>query len=150
CYLLWGLVPVYWKQLHEIDPLELVAHRHVWSLAFLLALIWIQGGYGALGAAVRTTRSRVIHFVSGTLLTLNWLIYVWGVNTGHVVECSLGYFLVPLVNVMAGRFVLHEDLRRMQWLAIALAAGGVMLMIVQHGRPPWIALGLAASWGGTA
>lgn len=148
CYFLWGLVPIYWKQLHAIDSLELVAHRHVWSLAFLLVLIGLQGGYGALGTALRTARSRVLHFASATLLTINWLVYIWGVNTGHVIECSLGYFLVPLVNVMAGRFVLHEHLRRLQWMAVAMAAGGVLLMIVQLGRPPWIALGLAATWGG--
>jgi chloramphenicol-sensitive protein RarD len=81
-------------------------------------------------------------------LTGNWLVYVWGVNQGHVIETSLGYFLVPLVNVAAGRFVLHEHLRRAQWIAIGLAATGVILMIVQLGRPPWIALALAATWGG--
>jgi chloramphenicol-sensitive protein RarD len=148
CYLLWGLVPIYWKELSAIDPLELVAHRHVWSLAFLLLLIRLQGGYGAVAAALSTVPSLIVNFVSASLLTLNWLVYVWGVNHGHVIECSLGYFLVPLVNVVAGRFLLHEHLRRLQWLAIALAGGGVLLMIVQLGRAPWIALTLAASWGG--
>ncbi len=138
---------MYWKELVEIDAVELIAHRHVWSLAFLLLLIWLQGDFSAVGAAVRSRRSLAIHFVSASLLTLNWLVYVWGVSHGQVVECSLGYFLVPLVNVMAGRFVLHEHLRRLQWLAITLAAGGVLLMMVLAGRPPWIALALAGSWG---
>lgn len=147
CYFLWGLVPLYWKQLANVDPLELIAHRHVWSLALLLTLVTAQRGFGDVRAALGTGRSVGINFLSALFLTGNWLVYVWGVNTGHVIETSLGYFLVPLVNVAAGRFVLHEHLRRAQWIAIALAIGGVALMIVQLGRPPWIALVLAATWG---
>jgi chloramphenicol-sensitive protein RarD len=148
CYLLWGLVPLYWKQLTSVDPVELIAHRHVWSLALLLALVGAQRAFPSVRDALRTPRSIGINLVSATLLTANWLVYVWGVNTGHVIETSLGYFLVPLVNVAAGRFILHEHLRRLQWIAIALAAAGVALMIFQLGRPPWIALVLAATWGG--
>ena len=148
CYLLWGLVPLYWTQLAAINSLELIAHRHVWSLVLLVGLIGAQGGFTTVAAALRTPRSIGTHFLSATLLTANWLVYVWGVNTGHVIETSLGYFLVPLVNVAAGRFVLHEHLRRMQWIAIASAATGVAVMIAQLGRPPWIALVLAATWGG--
>ena len=148
CYLLWGLVPLYWTQLSAVDPVELIAHRHVWSLAFLAVLLAFQGGFAAVGAALATPRSIAWNLLGATLLTGNWLVYVWGVNTGHVIECSLGYFLVPLVNVAAGRFVLHEHLRPAQWLAIACAAGGVLWMILQLGRPPWIALALAGTWGG--
>ena len=148
CYFLWGLVPLYWKQLGAINSLELIAHRHVWSLVLLAGLIGVQGGFAAVAAALRTPRSAGTHFLSATLLTANWLVYVWGVNTGHVIETSLGYFLVPLVNVAAGHFVLHEHLRRVQWIAIAFAATGVAVMIAQLGRPPWIALVLAATWGG--
>ena len=148
CYFLWGLVPLYWKQLVTINPLELIAHRHVWSLVLLAGVLAAQGGFGAVLGALRSPRSLGTHLLSATLLTLNWLVYVWGVNTGHVIETSLGYFLVPLVNVAAGRFVLHEHLRRLQWIAIALAATGVTVMIGQLGRPPWIALTLAATWGG--
>ncbi len=147
CYFLWGLVPLYWKRLAAVDPLELIAHRHVWSLVLLLGLIAAQGGFADVLGALGTPRSIARNFVSALLLTGNWLVYVWGVNTGHVIETSLGYFLVPLVNVAAGRFVLHEHLRRLQWLAIALAASGVALMIGQLGRPPWIALVLAGTWG---
>ena len=148
CYFLWGLVPLYWKQLADVDPVELVAHRHLWSLGLVLALMGRQGGFGELRAVLGDARMVRVHLLSATLLTGNWLIYVWGVNTGHVIETSLGYFLVPLVNVVAGRFVLHEHLRRAQWVAIALAAAGVALMILQFGRPPWIALVIAATWGG--
>ena len=144
-YLLWGLVPLYWTRLHGIPALELIAHRFVWSLVVLLALTARQGELGTVWAACRTGRALGPHLLSALLLTGNWLIYVWGVNAGHVIETSLGYFLVPLVNVAAGRFVLHEHLRWTQWVAIASAAAGVGLM---SGRPPWIALALAATWGG--
>lgn len=147
CYLAWGVVPLYWKPLSHINAVELIAHRHVWSLGFLALVVAAQRGLGEIGAALGRGRSVALHLLSSCLLTANWLLYVWGVNTGHVIECSLGYFLVPLVNVAMGRFVLHEQLRRAQWLAIALAAFGVGWMIVQLDRPPWIALGLASSWG---
>lgn len=148
CYLFWGLVPLYWKQLADINALELIAHRHVWSLVFVLAIVVAQGGVGEIRAALNGPRAVVINILSATLLTGNWLVYVWGVNTGHVVEASLGYFLVPLVNVASGRFILREQLRRAQWIAIVLAAIGVGVLIIQLQRPPWIALALAATWGG--
>ncbi len=147
CYFLWGLVPVYWKQLASINPVELIAHRHCWSLVFVLGFVIAQRRGGEIGAALATPRAVGVNLLSATMLTLNWLLYVWGVNTGHVIECSLGYFLVPLVNVSVGRFVLHEHLRARQWTAIALAVTGVAILVFQLGRPPWIALGLAASWG---
>jgi chloramphenicol-sensitive protein RarD len=146
CYFLWGLVPLYWKQLGAIDAVELIAHRHLWSLALVLALVLVQGRFGEVRAALGTARGVGLNLLSAALLTVNWLVYVWGVHAGQVIETSLGYFLVPLVNVAVGRFVLHEHLRRLQWTAIALAALGVALMILQLGRPPWIALVLAGSW----
>ena len=147
CYFLWGLVPLYWRELASVDSVELIAHRHLWSLALLLVIVALQRGFGAIAEALTTPRSILLNALGATLLTINWLVYVWGVNTGHVIETSLGYFLVPLINVAAGRFVLHEHLRRLQWFAIALAATGVTWMIVQLGRPPWIALALGGTWG---
>ena len=121
CYFAWGLVPLYWKQLAGIAPLELIAHRHVWSLALVLLLVLAQGTFGPVRAALGTPRSLGLNFLSASLLTGNWLIYVWGVNTGHVIECSLGYFLVPLVNVALGRWVLHEACRQAaRWQASGL------------------------------
>lgn len=146
CYFSWGLVPLYWKRLAAINPVELIAHRHVWSLVLVLGCVAAQGTFGEVRAALRTPRSVGLNLLSAALLTANWLIYVWGVNTGHVIECSLGYFLVPLCNVALGRFVLHERLRRLQWVAIACAATGVAVMVAQLERPPWIALALAATW----
>jgi chloramphenicol-sensitive protein RarD len=148
CYLIWGLVPLYWKQLAGINALELIAHRHVWSLVFVLGIVVAQGALGDVALALRGPRTILVNFISASLLTGNWLVYVWGVNTGHVVEASLGYFLVPLVNVASGRFVLKEHLRRAQWAAITFAAVGVTILILQLGHPPWIALALAATWGG--
>lgn len=147
CYLAWGLFPVYWKQLAGIEATELIAHRHVWSLLFVLVVMALGEGWGGLRAALRSRTALGWHAASGVLLTLNWLVFVWGVNHGHVLEASLGYFLVPLVNVALGRFVLHERLRRLQWVAIGCAAAGVLLLLVRVGRPPWIALALAATFG---
>ncbi len=148
CYLLWGAFPLYWKQLATVNSVELIAHRYVWTCVLVAIRIAAQRRFGEVRAALATPGRFAVNALSATLLTANWLVYVWGVNTGHVIETSLGYFLVPLVNVAAGRWVLHEHLRRLQWIAIALAAIGVALMIFQIGHPPWIALALAGTWGG--
>ncbi|MEY4675025.1 MAG: hypothetical protein RL148_2809 [Planctomycetota bacterium] len=147
CYLLWGLVPLYWKRLQDIDALELIAHRHVWSLAVLLLVLLCTSGFAQVRATLRSPRLVALHLLGGVLLTTNWLVYVYGVNTGRVTECSLGYYLVPLVNVLAGRFVLHERLHRLQWVAIGSAALGVALLVRELGHLPWIALVLSTSWG---
>jgi len=150
CYLLWGLVPLYWKQLAGIHPVELIAHRHLWSLALVGIILLAQRRGREVAPALNSVGALGRNLLSGTLLTTNWLVYVWGVNTGHVIETSLGYFLVPLVNVAIGRLLLKEHLRRIQWLAIGLASLGVTLMIAQLNRPPWIALALAGSWSSYA
>jgi len=141
-------VPLYWRELASVNPVELVAHRQIWSLVFLLAVVQWQRGFGEVFATFRSKKSVGLNALGALLLTGNWLIYVWGVNRGQVIECSLGYFLVPLMNIAAGRFLLHEHLRRTQWVAILLAGVGVGWMIVQLGRPPWVALVIAGTWGG--
>ena len=147
CYFIWGLVPLYWRPLAAVDAHELIAHRLVWSFVFTAPLLWWLGGFREVFAALGTRRSLGLNLASSVLLTLNWLVYVWAVNAGYVIESSLGYFLVPLVNVALGRLVLHEKLQPAQWLAIALAAAGVGLQLVHLGRLPWIALTLAGSFG---
>lgn len=147
CYFCWGLFPLYWKQLTDVDAAELIAHRHIWSLAFVLTVMAAGAGFADLRAALRSRPAVHWHALSGALLTVNWLVYVWGVNHGHVLETSLGYFLVPLVNVALGRLVLKEHLRPAQWTAIGCAALGVAFLLVRVGRPPWIALTLAATFG---
>ncbi|HYP17965.1 MAG TPA: EamA family transporter RarD [Opitutus sp.] len=146
-YLAWGLFPLYWKQLAAVEALEVIAHRHVWSLLVVGGLMAATGTLTELWSALRSGVAWRWHALSGVLLTLNWLVFIWGVNHGHVLEASLGYFLVPLVNVALGRFVLRERLRRLQWVAIACAAAGVALLLVRVGRLPWIALSLAATFG---
>lgn len=147
CYLTWGLVPLFWKQLAAVDALELIAQRLVWSCALLVPLLAWRGGWGEARIALGTSRGFALNFLSSVLLTINWLVYVWAVNAGQVVECSLGYFLVPLINVALGKLVLHEKLRRAQWVAIGFATFGVLLLLIRLGRLPWVALALAATFG---
>lgn len=146
-YLTWGLVPLYWHQMAAVNALELIAHRLVWSLVFVAALLVWRGGVKEMRTALRTGRGFAVNLLSSALLTTNWLVYVWGVNHGHVIECSLGYFLVPLLNVALGRWVLHEHLRPAQALAIGCAALGVAIQIYQVGHLPWIALAIAGTFG---
>lgn len=145
-YLCWGLFPLFWRLLASVDTLELIAHRHVWSLvAVALLMIWL-GGARELFDAVRRPALLAVTFVAGVFLTLNWLLFVWGVNHGRVIECSLGYFLMPLANVLVGRFALREQLSRLQSLALGVAASGVALLVWRTGSVPWISLGIVATW----
>ena len=121
-FLFWGLVPVYWKQMQSISAFELIAHRIVWSLVFLLGVIAWQGRFAGLWDSFRSRRLLGLNLLSSVLLTANWTVYVWAVNSGHVIESSLGYFLVPLVNVSLGFLFFHERLRPLQWMAIGCAA----------------------------
>lgn len=146
-YLAWGLVPLFWKQLAAVDAHELIAQRIVWSCVLVGPLLAWRGGWGEAREALRTWKGFGLNFLSSALLTANWLVYVWAVNAGYVIECSLGYFLVPLLNVALGKFVLREKLRGAQWFAIALATGGVALELVRLGRLPWIAIALAVTFG---
>ncbi|MEI6129582.1 MAG: EamA family transporter RarD [Planctomycetota bacterium] len=146
CFVFWGLVPLYWRQLSAISPVELIAHRGVWSMVVLLALVVWRGRTGEVLASLRQPRALARNLLSSILLTTNWLVYLYGVNSGQVTECSLGYFLVPLVIVAVGRFVMREQLRWPQWIAVGSAAIGVLLLVIHLGGIPWIALSLAGSW----
>lgn len=145
-FLCWGIVPLYWKQLHAVPALELIAHRIVWSLLFLLVVQAWRGRLGAIREGFTGARAIGLNLLSSVLLAVNWTVYVWGVNHGHVIECSLGYFLTPLGNVALGFLFLHERLRPLQWTAIALAAAGVLVLLLRLGHFPWIALSLAGTW----
>jgi len=149
-FLLWGIVPAYWKQMQSIPAFELITHRIVWSLALLLAVQAWRGRLGLLRGGFGSTRAVGLNLLSAVFLAANWTIYVWGVNTGHVIECSLGYFLTPLANVAMGRLLLKEQLRPLQWTAIGLAVAGVLLLLWRLGHAPWIALSLAATWSNYA
>lgn len=145
-FLFWGLVPIYWRQMQAVPAYELIAHRAVWSLLFLLAMLAWQRNFASLRPGFAGGRAVAFNLLASIMLSANWTIYVWAVNAGHVIESSLGYFLVPLLNVAVGALFLHEKLRATQWTAIALAAAGVALLLWRVGHVPWIALGLAATW----
>jgi chloramphenicol-sensitive protein RarD len=146
-FLLWGAVPLYWKQLHSVPAFELIAHRICWSILFLLAIMALRGSLRELRPAFMHARIFWPTLAASLLLTTNWTIYVWAVNAGHVIETSLGYFLTPLFNVMFGYWLLHERLRPLQWTSIACAAAGVLLLLFHAGSVPWIAISLAVTWG---
>lgn len=147
-FVLWGLFPVYFKTLHQIPALEMLAHRMAWSLLFVAAVLVARRHWRWLGTTLRDRRL-VLRFVgSAALLSGNWGIYIWAVNAGHIVEASLGYFITPLINVLFGFAFLGERLRPLQWLAVAIAAAAVAWLTWQNGAPPWISLALAATFGG--
>jgi len=146
-YVIWGLFPIYFHALARVDALQIVLHRSLWSFVFIWATLVAMRRLRWVPAVVRQPRLLAQFALSALLLSGNWLLYVWSVNHGHVVEASLGYFVTPLVNVLLGTWVLGERPRRLQWLAVAVAACGVLWLTATLGRPPWIALGLAGSFG---
>lgn len=146
-YICWGLVPLYFKQLSAVGALEVVLHRTVWALVFLLGVLSVLKRWAWLRAVLRQPRLIATFALSAVLLSTNWLVYVWSVQNKHLLDASLGYFILPLVNVAMGFFILHERPRRGQWVAVAVATSGVLWLAIQAGHPPWIALALALSFG---
>ena len=145
-FLLWGVLPIYWKQLETLPAFELISHRVTWSLLFLLAVLAHRRAFGALRAPFTEARLFGLTLLSSVLLAANWTIYIWAVINNHIIETSLGYFLTPLCNVALGYLLLRERLRGLQWSAIALAALGVGLLFFRVDHVPWIALALAGTW----
>lgn len=146
-YALWGVVPLFWRLLVDVDPVEVLAHRAVWGLGAFLALVVIAGQRAALRAALRDRRVLAAMAMSGALVAINWGTFVYAVGSGHLLDASLGYFINPLVSVALALVALRERLRRLQWLAIGLAAAGVTLLTIEAGRVPWISLLLAVTFG---
>ena len=146
-FLCWGLFPLYFHAISDVPPLQIMVHRVLWSLMFLAIVLTVRSQWKWLAALKNQPRVVLSFAVSALLLSGNWLLYIWAVNSGHVIEASLGYFINPLVNVMLGYLVLKERLRSVQWTAIGLAALGVLWLTWQAGHMPWIALVLAASFG---
>jgi chloramphenicol-sensitive protein RarD len=144
-YLLWGLFPLYWPLLEPASPVEILGHRIVWSLVLLVVVLAVTAGF----AWVRRLSARVAALltVAAILVSVNWAVYIYGVNSEHVVETSLGYFMNPLVTVVLAMVFLHERLRRRQGLALAVAVVGVLVLTIDYGRVPWIALTLAVTFG---
>jgi chloramphenicol-sensitive protein RarD len=146
-FLCWGLFPLYFHAIGEVPPLQILAHRMLWSLLFLVIVLAVRRQWAWL-RIVRQPKVLASFVASAILLSLNWLIYIWAVNNGHVIEASLGYFINPLVNIMFGFMLLKERLRRTQWMAIGVAALGVAWLTWQAGSVPWISLALAVTFGG--
>ena len=144
---MWGFFPLYWPLLEPSGAVEILAHRIFWSLVVMLGVVLVLRKRDTLRATMADRRTRRVLAVAAVLITVNWGTYIWGVNHHHVVETSLGYFINPLVSVLIGVVVLGERLRRLQWAALALAGIAVVALTVEYGRPPWVALILAFSFG---
>jgi chloramphenicol-sensitive protein RarD len=142
----WGLFPLYFKAL-RVPPLEVLANRVVWSALFLVLVLGVQGRLAALGAALRSRGSVLRSLLNGSLLAVNWFVYIWAVAERRVVDASLGYFITPLVSVVLGVAFFGEALRLGQRLSIAIAAAGVVWLTLQFGRLPWVGLTLALTFG---
>jgi chloramphenicol-sensitive protein RarD len=147
-YGLWGLFPLFWPLLEPASALEILADRFVWSFVFLALVMTVTRSWSRLRPALSQRRNLALLVVATLLISLNWGVYIWAVNSGRVLEASLGYFINPLVVVLLGTFVFHEQLRRLQWTAVAVAAVAVAVLTAGFGGVPWIALVLAFSWAG--
>ena len=145
-YVLWGLTPIFWN-LVESSAASLLLHRIVWSVPILLLIVTVRHQWPVFREGYASWRPRLTTAVAALLLTINWGVYVWAVTNGHIVEASLGYFINPLVSVALGVVVLGERLRSTQWVAVGIATLGVTMMGIVAGRPPWISLTLACSFG---
>lgn len=145
-YAIWGLLPLYWKALHDVPALQLISHRIVWSSLLLTVMLIALRQLAAFRATAFAPKTLAVYAVAAVLLGVNWLTYVWAVNAGFVVETSLGYFINPLLSVLLGVFFFAEKLRPAQWVSVALAAAGVAYLTYDYGRLPWIALVLASTF----
>lgn len=145
-FLIWGLLPLYLKPMHAVPAVEIMSHRLFWCCLFVMIWLGLRGELGGVrtALAVPATRHRLV--ASAILISINWLVYVWAVNNGHVLEASLGYFINPLVNVLLGVIVLRERLNATQWLAVGSATAGVLWLTWVSGALPWISLVLALSF----
>ncbi|MEP6894353.1 MAG: EamA family transporter RarD [Chloroflexota bacterium] len=146
-YILWGFFPIYWKFLHPVSALQVIGHRIGWSFIMLVIYIAATKQWLAFRSVAFNPKTIAIYAIASVLLSVNWLIYVWGVNSGFIVETSLGYFINPLLSVLLGVVFLRERLRPIQWIPVGLAAVGVIYLTFVYGHLPWIALSLAFSFG---
>src|SRR3954447_1124760 len=145
-YALWGVLPIYFKLLGAIPPVDIVAQRVIWSLPLLVLLIAISRGWPKVQEAIKRPRTIGILFLSALLIGTNWLLYLYAVTSGHILASSFGYYLNPLANVLLGRFVLGERLNRLQWAAVAIAAAGISVLAAGALGQLWISLALCISF----
>ena len=146
-YSLWGAFPLYWPLLEPADPLEIVSHRAVWTLVFCFFVLAATKALKSTLATLKRPKVAAKLFATSVLISINWLVYIWATNNGHVVEASLGYYINPLIIIGFGVLLLKEKMRPLQWVAVSIASIGVLVLTIDYGRLPWIALTLAVSWG---
>jgi len=146
-YTLWGLLPIYWRLLEQDPAIEILAHRMAWSLVFVVIVLTLQRDWRWLGEVLHNRRTVLIYTVSAIILAVNWYAYIWAINSGYVVEASLGYFIIHLVNFLFGVIFLGEKLRAEQVAAVAIAVLGVVYLTVNYGSFPWLSLALAFTFG---
>ena len=146
-YSLWGAFPLYWPLLEPANALEIVSHRAVWTLVFCFIVLAATKALKSTLATLKQPKITIRLFLTSLLISINWLVYIWATNNGHVVEASLGYYINPLIIIGFGVILLKEKMRPLQWVAVAIASIGVLVLTIDYGRLPWIALALAVSWG---
>ena len=146
-YALWGFFPVYWKLIHDVPALEIIGHRMVWSFVFVVIVVTLSKKWQGIKTSLTDKRTLLTFLMTAGLLFVNWLVYVWAVNAGFIVETSLGYFINPLVNVVLGVIFFREKLRLWQWIPVGIAFSGVLYLTISYGTLPWIGLTLAFSFG---
>lgn len=145
-FVLWGLLPLYWKLLEAVPAIEILAHRIFWSFLVVSLVVMMTGGWKTLYSSLSNRKKLILIFCCGFIISLNWFTYIYAVNSGFVIEASMGYYINPLVVVLLGVTVFREKLGRWQLVALILATAGVLIITLQYGRIPWIALLLAGSF----
>lgn len=145
-YGLWGVFPIYWRALAPVGPLELLGHRIIWASVAVGIFILAARRWREVRAVLSNRRTTLIMTGASITIGINWGLFIWGVNNGYIVEVALGYFINPLMSIVIGVVLFKEKLRRWQWVAIGIAVAGVIVLAIDYGRPPWIALALAVSF----
>ncbi len=150
-YMMWGILPLYWKLIDDVPAEEILAHRIVWAFVFMLFILFISKRFGQFKNEFVQLFKRPKLFMSLTIASIlisgNWFVYIWAVNHNHVIEASLGYYINPLVSILLGTLVLKEKLNFWQYIAVGLAAFGVAILTIRYGSIPWIAISLACTFG---
>jgi chloramphenicol-sensitive protein RarD len=146
-FFLWGILPLYWRAMKQVPSSQILGHRILWSFIFVVLVLTVQKRTPQIRSAIGLRRTRIFFIASAFTIGINWFIYIWAVNAGFVVETSMGYFINPLVSVLLGIVFLKERLRFWQMVSVILAFSGVLYMTLNYGKPPWIALSLAFSFG---
>ncbi len=146
-YIMWGIAPIYFKALGDVPPFEILCHRVIWSFVFLAALLYFTKGWPTVKATLSNKTKLLYLLVTSVTIGANWLVFIWAISIGHMLDASLGYYINPLFNVLLGMLFLNEKLRKLQWLAVVLATAGVVVQLVVFGSVPIIAMLLAFTFG---